>query len=317
MVSHQKVSVIVPAYNAESTLDETLISVRAQTHRDLEIIVVDDGSADRTADIAERHASEDPRVRLIRKPNGGVASARNRGIAESTAAYVAPVDADDLWHPEKIARQLAALDPGGEVGLVYTWFAIIDEQSRVIHLDSRSTCEGNVVSSMCLRNVVGNGSSPLMLRSAVQAAGGYDESLRARRAQGCEDYKLYFRIAEHHEFALVRDYLVGYRELPQNMSSDFRQMLRSRDLCADEFGGNHPQHSRQFQRGRARLLRFMISRSWRNGAHRVAGDLLLELVRSNPRGALQQVGALALEKLAPWRRKRPDARIGHPYLASA
>ena len=76
-------------------------------------------------------------------------------------------------------------------------------------------------------------------------------------------------------------------------------------------------HSRQFQRGRARLLRFMISRSWRNGAHRVAGDLLLELVRSNPRGALQQAGALAFEKLAPWRRKRPDARIGQAYLASA
>ena len=314
MVSDQKVSVIVPAYNAEATLDETLMSVRAQTHGELEIIVVDDGSADRTAELAERHVGEDPRVRLIRKENGGVASARNRGIAEASADYIAPVDADDLWHPEKIERQLSALDPAGKVGLVYCWFAIIDGQSRVMHLNSSSTSEGNVIDAMCVRNIVGNGSAPLMLRKAVEDAGGYDESLRARRAQGCEDYKLYFRIAETYDFALVRDYLVGYRELPENMSSDFRQMLRSRDLCAAEFASNHPRQVPRLSSGRARLLRFMISRSWRNGALRQAGNLLTELIRSDPRGAVQQAASLAYEKLAPGQRRTADLRTGQAFL---
>jgi hypothetical protein len=151
----------------------------------------------------------------------------------------------------------------------------------------------------------------------VEEAGGYDESLRARRAQGCEDYKLYFRIAERYNFALVREYLLGYRELPENMSSDFRQMLRSRDLCAAEFGSSHPDQVPRLNSGRARLLRFMISRSWRNGALRGAGDLLLELVRSDPGGAVQQAASLAYEKLAPGKRRTSDARIGQKFLGAA
>ena len=134
------VTAIIPAYNAEATLDETLRSVRAQTHRALEILVVDDGSRDGTPAIALAHAAADPRVRLIRQGNAGVAAARNRGIEEARAALVAPVDADDLWAPTKIERQVAALRRGGpRVALVYTWSALIDRESRVIGFSDRAT----------------------------------------------------------------------------------------------------------------------------------------------------------------------------------
>ena len=103
------VGVVVPAYNAAATLDETLRSVRAQTHRALEIIVVDDGSLDDTAAIARRHAAEDERVRVLCQANAGVAAARNAGWQSSRADLIAFIDADDLWAPTKIERQLQAL----------------------------------------------------------------------------------------------------------------------------------------------------------------------------------------------------------------
>ena len=293
MVEEEVVSVVIPAYNAEATLDETLRSVRAQTYRNLEIVVVDDGSRDGTVAIVEEHARADRRIRLIEQANAGVAAARNRGIAETGGRYVAPVDADDLWAPDKIALQMEAMrQGGGRVGLVYTWYAVIDGDSRIMLQEQRSEAEGDVLEAMCLRNIVGNGSSALMLREAIEAAGGYDSGLRAQAAQGCEDYKLYFLIAEKYEYRLIREYLTGYRELPGNMSSDVRQMLRSRDLCVKEFSLRHPAKRAQLRRGRTRLMRFMFSRSIRGGRVRDAAALFSGLLRHDPWGAMLNIGEL-------------------------
>lgn len=323
MLEEEVVSVVIPAYNAEATLDETLRSVRSQTYRNLEIVVVDDGSRDGTVAIAKRHAAADRRVRLIEQANGGVAAARNRGIAETGGRYIAPVDADDLWAPEKIARQMEAMrSGGGRVGLVYTWYAVIDGESRIMLKEKRSQAEGDVLEAICLRNIVGNGSSALMLREAIKAAGGYDSSLRDRNAQGCEDYKLYFMIAEKYEYRLVREFLTGYRELPGNMSSDVRQMLRSRDLCTVEFSARHPEYRKQIKRGRTRLMRFMLSRSIRGGRVGDAAALFAGLMRHDPWGAAINMSELMgrITKRA-WRHRatggrRPDRQgrfeIGSP-----
>ena len=93
------VSVVIPCCNAEAFLPETLGSVCGQTYRELEILVVDDGSKDRTADIAREFAARDPRVRLVQKPNGGLSSARNFGIDHARGKYLSFVDGDDLWVP--------------------------------------------------------------------------------------------------------------------------------------------------------------------------------------------------------------------------
>src|SRR5690242_18385247 len=121
------ISVVVPAWNAQATLGETLASVAAQTYDKLEIIIVDDGSTDRTADVAREFCEAEPRARLIRKKNGGVASARNAGIAEAKGDWIAPIDADDLWHPTRVAKMVAAaLATPKPVGFVYCWQRPID-----------------------------------------------------------------------------------------------------------------------------------------------------------------------------------------------
>src|ERR1700750_1680734 len=110
------VGVVVPMFNAERTIAGTLASICAQTHHPLDIVVVDDGSTDGSAAIVDGWRARDNRVRLIHQPNAGVASARNAGAAATTAQYLAFVDADDLWAPEKIESQLLLLhDTGPQV----------------------------------------------------------------------------------------------------------------------------------------------------------------------------------------------------------
>ncbi|MDO9714397.1 glycosyltransferase family 2 protein [Paracraurococcus lichenis] len=249
------VAVVIPAYNAAATIDETLRSVRNQTHRALEIMVVDDGSTDGTAAIVEGHAFEDCRVKLFRQSNAGVAAARNRGIAEAEGELVAPIDADDLWHPHKIERQLQALRAGGEaVGLVYTWTAFIDQKSRIISLHDQPTDEGYVLDRMCLGNLLGNGSSALMRKTVVLEAGSYDPSLRAMQAQGCEDYQLYLKIAARYRFAVVREHLTGYRSAPGRMSDDLMQMIRSFELVASALSEERPDLAHLLRKGRENFL---------------------------------------------------------------
>src|SRR5438034_11633591 len=95
------VSVVIPAFNASATIDETIRSVRSQSHRDLDIIVVDDGSIDDTVAIAQRHAAYDSRIRIITQCNAGVAAARNAGWRAARADFIALLDADDLLTPSK------------------------------------------------------------------------------------------------------------------------------------------------------------------------------------------------------------------------
>jgi glycosyltransferase involved in cell wall biosynthesis len=291
---NETVSVIVPAYNAAKTIDETLMSVRSQSWRDLEIIVVDDGSTDDTRERAERHAAEDARVRVIRQPNGGVAAARNRGVAEAAGDLVAPVDADDLWRPTKIEKQLVSLRAAGEaVALVYTWFATIDEAGRIIAQDNSSDEEGNVLRRMCMGNLVGNGSSPLMRKQAVVEAGGYDSSLRAQGAEGCEDLKLYFTIAECHRFAVVREHLTGYRWTPENMSSDGRKMLRSYDLVMDPLRAKYPQYMAEFEWGRTFLIGWLFDRAVKYGGPAQCWALYRELLGQHALMACRRAVRLA------------------------
>jgi glycosyltransferase involved in cell wall biosynthesis len=256
------VTVVVPAHDAEATLDETLCSVRAQTHRALEILVVDDGSRDGTPAIALAHAAADPRVRLIQQNNAGVAAARNRGIREARAALVAPVDADDLWAPAKIERQVAALRRcGPRVALVYTWSALIDQGSRVIGFGDAPTEEGDVLARMCLGNLIGNGSAALMRRDAVLEAGGYDETLRARQAQGCEDFLLYCRIAARHHAAVVPDFLTGYRQGSETMSRNVVEMMRSWRLVSEELRRRHPELRAYIEAGEVFAARWLLGRA--------------------------------------------------------
>jgi glycosyltransferase involved in cell wall biosynthesis len=236
------VSVIVPAYNAADSLPATLDSVISQTYRRTEVLVVDDGSSDATAEIACSYARRDARVRLLQQSNAGVAAARNLALRQSTGEFVAPIDADDIWYPEKLAKQVDRLNSSGpEVGVVYCGSVYIDAHDQLTGHWCSYGVEGRVLEALLYRNFVGNASTPLIRRSHLEQVDLYDVELRAQNAQGLEDWDLYLRLAEVCEFRVVPELLVGYRQSDQNMSADLASMERSYRLVMQAARDRHPE----------------------------------------------------------------------------
>lgn len=213
------VSVIIAAYNAAADIRTTLASLRAQTYLAFEAIIVDDGSTDDTAAIVEEFVRADTRFRLVRQANAGVGAARNTALALARGVYLAPLDADDLWEPEKLEKQVAAMEQGGPtVGLVYCWSRRIDQDGRLISYGHPYTVEGRAHRAFVLRNLLSNSSVPLFRASAIAAVGPYLTRAEQNGGQGCEDWDINLRIAEKYLIRLVPEYLVGYRQKASCMS---------------------------------------------------------------------------------------------------
>jgi hypothetical protein len=288
------VSVVIPLHNGAGTIDRTLDTVLFQTWSELEVIVVDDGSTDSGADRVHARCLQDRRVRLIRQANRGVAEARNLGAAQAAGDYLAFVDADDLWARDKIRCQMEAMSAGGpQVGLVYTWSALIDADDRIYSLEHRPTAEGRVFAQLCRANIVGNGSSALIRRWAFEAVGGYDASLRARGAQGCEDLMIYLRLAEISEFRVVRRHLTGYRVTQHNMSSNAVAMLRSCDLTLGAFRDRYPQLRPQFEAHRRDMIYWLLVRALTTGPLSNVAAVLLSDQGRNALALANRIGDLA------------------------
>lgn len=222
------VTAVVPAYNAEGVIRETLESVSAQTYRNLEIIVVDDGSSDGTCAVVEDWARRDPRVRLIRQPNAGVGAARNTGIAAAKGKYIAPIDADDVWHPDKTRAQVTVMEKWGDkAGFAYCWTRLINEDSEFKDFQPTCTAEGDIFLALFFHNFTHNASSPMFRASALREVGGYATREDQGGVQGCEDWELCLRVAERYHVCVAPRYLVDYRVAGSGMSFNVDGMEKS------------------------------------------------------------------------------------------
>ncbi|NEQ31130.1 MAG: glycosyltransferase family 2 protein [Leptolyngbya sp. SIO4C5] len=236
------VSVVIPAYNAALFIEKTLVSVLSQTYPNFEVLVVDDGSQDATAAIVLHLAQQDARIRLIQQRNSGVAAARNTAIRQAQGEFIAPIDADDLWRPENLARQVEVMQAGGEsVGLVYSWSVDIDENDLPTGEFRAAQIEGQTLATLTCHNFIGNASASMIRRACLEKLGDYNTQLHALKAQGCEDWDLYLRIAEHYEFRVVPEFLVGYRKLSQGMSGDLGKMAASHQKVMQDLRQRSPQ----------------------------------------------------------------------------
>lgn len=236
------VSVIIPAYNAAATIRLTIQSVLEQTYPNFEILVIDDGSFDGTSDVVKKLLAGDDRIKLMKQENQGVAAARNSGIRHARGDYIAPLDADDLWFPEKLEKQVAVMNEGpSTVGLVYAWSFQISGDQGPQNLTKGWEEEGSVFLPLLLGNFLSNASSPLISRKCFDHIGMYNLDFLKFDAQGCEDWDLYLRIAEHYEFRNVPEHLTAYRLSKQSMSADWKLMGRSYSLLMEWIQKRHPQ----------------------------------------------------------------------------
>jgi glycosyltransferase involved in cell wall biosynthesis len=277
------VSVVIPAYNAARTLDETLLSVRSQTHQSLDIVVVDDGSTDATASVAKAHAEADPRVRIIRQPNQGVAAARNTGWQAARSEYIGMIDSDDLWAPTFVEKLLAAMIAGGpKAGVAYCFFTHIDAESTAVIFPTPEPCEGEVLDKILVHNFTGCGSTILVRRAAFLATGGFDNSLRASGAQGCDDWLFCCLAAEQFRYVCVPEVLVGYRETPGSVSSSESRMLRSWMLSVQQLIARHPGKRDLILKGLQNYAQWLLGQATGRGHLNAARQILWQLWHRHP-----------------------------------
>lgn len=213
-------SVIIPAFNAQATLDATIASLRAQTFDDWEAIVLDDQSTDDTASIAERHAAADPRIRVVSLPNGGPSKARNRGAAAAKGTWLAFLDADDLWSPQKLQRSAEIVRRDDAPDALYAKIAFFRDDPRTATTTSTVRPHPLTVFDLLCENAVCTSSNLLVRRSAFDAAGGFDPSLKHS-----EDVEFLVRlVATGARIEGIDEALVYYRASDGGLSADLLAM---------------------------------------------------------------------------------------------
>jgi protein involved in polysaccharide export with SLBB domain/GT2 family glycosyltransferase len=254
-------SVVIPAFNAEPYIADCVDSVLCQTEADLEVIVVDDGSTDSTATIVRSYA--DPRVRLVQRVNGGLATARNTGIAAASGQLIAFLDADDRWLPTKLAHHRAALEADPGAGISYDWSAFIDASGQRTGLSMTQARVEITCDALLLKNYLGNGSTSVVRRSVLETAGGFDEALKR-----FVDHELWVRLAcTGQRFCLIPEVLTEYRIHAASFTADAQRMLKGLEAFLETIAAYNPESVSRL----APLARACTHR-WMARAAFVAGD---------------------------------------------
>jgi glycosyltransferase involved in cell wall biosynthesis len=228
------VSVVVATYNFGRYLAGALESALAQTMSDLEIIVIDDGSTDETKQVMIPYLA-DSRIRYHRTDHCGQPAAKNTGIRLSRAPLVAFLDADDLWLPSKLEKQLAFFAADPSLGVVYSRRTLIDEQGRSLQYSQPDLPRGHVLAEMFRQNFICF-SSAVVRREVFDKVGLFDESLAL-----AIDYDLWLRIAKYYSFDYVDEPLVEYRTGHASLSRRKEERLKTAaeimNRFLDESGG--------------------------------------------------------------------------------
>ena len=301
-------TVVMPAFRAADTIAQAVQSVLAQTESRFELIVVDDGSPDESAAVARAAACGDPRVRVLRQPNSGPASARNRGIASGSAPLVAFLDADDRWSPETLARHLGHFESASYLGVSF---------ARICLHDATLTRPGRVsafVPSLELAHVMGENpvcttSNLVARRDVFDSVGGFDAALTH-----AEDQEWVARVLSTTAWDVrgLDAVLVDYRMSADGLSADLDRMRAGWRSMIERVRSYAPRQASVAEpRATALFERYLARRALRTGqpARRALGHLvaalrhspLALLVHQPKRTALTMLGVMAAAILpAAW-----------------
>lgn len=208
-----KISIIIPVYNGEKYIAQAIESVLAQTYKNFEIIIINDGSTDNSLEKIKPYLSL-PNIKYIEQHNKGVAAARNTGIVNYAGELIALLDQDDLWLSEKLKVQVDYLAKNTDVGLVHSNFAYIDKKGKQIYPTDAWITDAK---GMCFKRLfIGNAIAPLtviMKRECMDRVGLFDEEISY-----CDDYELWLRIARHFRIGHIDQILALYRLHGSNAS---------------------------------------------------------------------------------------------------
>jgi glycosyltransferase involved in cell wall biosynthesis len=293
----ERVSAVIPAYNAARCVGRAIDSVLGQTFRGIEVIVVNDGSTDDTAAVVGRYAD---RVRMITKPNGGLSSARNAGIRSAAGQYVAFLDADDWWLPQKIERQVAWMDAHPDAVFCSTAATVINGAGETTGEWRCGHYSGSTLEGIFARNayVAGSGSAVLARRDALFAAGGFDERLKS-----LEDIDMWMRLAVRGGYHCIAEPLAVVEKRSDSMSRNLDVMREAAMQVMRKNRGLLPADKRGafWRTACASMLSDYAKWAYRTGRRRQAVADLLTGMRLAP----LRRGRLLLGLLAAMLRNQP------------
>jgi glycosyltransferase involved in cell wall biosynthesis len=280
-VEHPIVSVVVPAYNVATTLHETMDAIFRQVFTDFEVIVVDDGSTDATPTILDSY--KDPRLRVVRQVNRGLAGARNTGIHHAKGKYVAFCDSDDVWEAEKLDLHVAHLESNPNIGISFCGSSLIDEKSRRLNISQKPKLKNITAADVFKRNPIGNGSVPVFRRKAFEAIAyrpkheterdwWFDETMRQS-----EDIDAWMRFVLSSDWkiegipGLLTRYRIQSGGLSANLEKQFETWSRMKDkvtITAPRFASQHAAAAESYQ------LRYLARRAFVMNDYRAATRLV-------------------------------------------
>ena len=211
------ISVIIPVYNGEKTIKQTIESVLNQTFRDFELLIINDGSQDATLEIIQ--AINDERIQVFSYQNSGVSASRNRALTKAKGEFISFIDADDLWTPNKLELQLKALQDNPQAAVAYSWSDWIDESGQFLRSGGHITVNGKAYEKLLLRDFIESGSNPLIRKQALDEVGCFEQSVTP-----AEDWDMWLRLAARYEFVTVEVPQILYRISPNSASFNIVKM---------------------------------------------------------------------------------------------
>ena len=224
-----RVSIVLPVFNGEELIRNSIASVLSQTFNDFELIIINDGSTDKTPDIIREF--DDDRIKTFSYANSGLSKSRNRGVSKSRGEYIAFLDHDDVWMPDKLEQQLYRFQAEDKPDIVYGQTQLIDRKGNPTTFSrfgrsfagGESVFEGNILEYVLRNNFIWTGSNIMVKRGVFEVVGKYDEDLRS-----CEDWDMNIRMANLFKFGVVKKKLLLQRIYSGQMSSNFSIMTKEK-----------------------------------------------------------------------------------------
>jgi len=293
----KKVSVVIPVYGVQQYIAATVQSVLDQTYQNLEVILVDDGSPDRSVEICKTFT--DPRIRIIRQKNQGVSAARNTGIHNATGDYIAFLDGDDLWVPEKIAKHVEHLERSPEVGISFSYSAFINGEGEPLGIYQTAKTQDITPGYVLCRNPIGNGSTPVIRREVLAAIRheevGADGQVHPvyfdRTIHNMEDVECWLRMAAltHWKLEGIPEALTLYRIHANGHSAKIDKQVAALERVIEKVRGYAPEViATHGNAARAYELRFLARRSVRSRDPETAVKMLHKALKAHWRIVLEE-----------------------------
>jgi len=304
----KKVSVIIPAYGVEKYIATTVQSVLDQTYKNYELLIIDDGSPDRSIEICQKFTN--PRIKIIHQANRGLAGARNTGIRHAQGEYLAFLDGDDLWLPEKLEKQIAHLENSPAVGVGFSRSAFINDAGKPLGTYQMPQLKGITTPYLLCRNPVGNGSAPVIRREVFDAIrfqdnlhGTLEDFYFDEHFRQSEDIECWIRISIQTDWQIegIPEALTLYRVNSGGLSANMLKQLDSWEKVIEKTRSYAPEIVTQWEKlARAYQLRYLARRAVRLQDGSMAVELVNRALATNWRILIEEPRRTLLSLVAAY-----------------